>query len=178
MNTKEKKQTLYDYLEPVLEYGTEEQIAFARKKYWAEYKATWRKNRRKQQKEFTVSFTPKELQKMKAAASKYTGSYTRFIKASALAYWQKQYLVTDPMAINQVKELLALNYNALQQLSDDEKLKEDVGAILMKNISDLEQQVSMTLHNPRTVEEWIEELFSENPEKLNKIIELLKQEEK
>jgi hypothetical protein len=173
MNHKEKKMSLYDYLEPVLEYGTEEQIALARKKYWANYKAAWRKNRRKQQKEFTISFTPKELQIMKAASSKHAGSDTGFIKASALAYWQKQYLATDPIAINRVKELLALNYNVLQQLSEGEGLNNDISTALMKKIADLEQQVLTTLRNPRTLEQWLPEIIADNPENRVKMIELL-----
>jgi hypothetical protein len=178
MNPKEKKMSLYDYLEPVLEYGTEEQVALARKKYWADYKAAWRKNRRREQKEFTLSFTPKELQILKFAATTYKGSYTGFIKASALAYWQKQYLATDPMTINRVKELLALNYNVLQQLSEEERLSDDAGAVLMKKIADLEQEVLTTLRNPRTLEQWVQEIISDKPESRMKMMELLKEEKK
>jgi hypothetical protein len=178
MNTEEKKTTLYDYLEPILEHGTEEQITLARKKYWNDYKAAWRKNRRKEQKEFTISFTPKELQLLKQSITKHTRSYTRFIKEAALAYCQQQFLVTDPMAISQIKELLALNYNALQQQTEENILSTETGTELMQKMGALETQVLTTLYNPQTLEQWIQEVTSDNPEYRVKLIELLNMEKK
>jgi hypothetical protein len=175
MNDCKKKMTLYDYIEPLLENSTTEEIALAKKRYWNNYKAAWRKQRRKERKEFTIDFTAKELQIIKSAAGKHKRSYTKFIKQSTLAYCQNKYLPTDPIAINQVKELLAMTYNGLQQLTDDEMLHTDTGNIVMKKVAALENNVLSILYNPKTIEQWLSEILADNPANEIKIIEFLNQ---
>jgi hypothetical protein len=146
-----KKTSLYKHLEPFLENGNEEEIAQARKTYWSKYKANWRRNRRKQQKEFTLSFTPGELQVLRIAKIKHNRSYTRFIKESALAYCKKQFLVPDTTAINKIRELLALNYNALQQITEEDLSNNKTNEELTRRMADLETKVLGVLHNPGEV---------------------------
>lgn len=144
--------TLYDYLEPLLEKGTKEEIAQAKKAYWSRYKANWRRNRRQQQKEFTLSFTPGELQILRIAKVKHNRSYTRFIKESTLAYCKKQFLVPDTTAINRIRELLALNYNALQQITEEALSNSNTNDQLTKRMADLETKVLGILYNPGEVQ--------------------------
>lgn len=151
MSIDSKKTSLYKYLEPFLENGSEVEIGQARKAYWSKYKANWRKNRRQQQKEFTLSFTPGELQVLRIAKVKHSRSYTRFIKESALAYCKKQFLVHDTAAINKIRELLALNYNALQQITEEDVSNNKVGDELIRKMADLEMKVLAILHNPGEV---------------------------
>jgi hypothetical protein len=148
MNTNLKKTNLYKYLEPFLEKGIEEELVQARKDYWNKYKANWRKNKRQQEKEFTLSFTPGELQVLRIAKAKHNRSYTRFIKESALAYCKKEFLVPDTTAINKIRELLALNYNALQQMAEENVSINNEGDELMRRMAELETKVLMLLHNP------------------------------
>lgn len=176
MNETKHTISLYDFLKPILATGTEEDIARARKNYWNSYKAAWRKKRRKEQKEFTVSFTQKELHILKPAAKKHKRSNTKFIKEAALAYCQSLYLPPDSMAINHIRELLALNYNALQQLAEENILIGGIGNELMQKIAVLESQVVTSLHNPKTLEQWIRDTVNDNPDYRMKLTGLLKTE--
>jgi len=178
MNVKEKKTNLYDYLESVLENGTQEEISLAKKDYWKKYKAEWRKNRRREQKEFTVSFNSKELRVLKPVVTKHKRSYTRFIKEATLTYAKQEFLVTDPVKVNRIKELLVLNYNSLQQLSEENILDEAIGNELMEKIAELESQILAILHNPKSLEQWLREITSDNLECKMKIIEALQTIEK
>lgn len=146
------KSNLYQYLEPFLENGSPEDIDQARKQYWREYKAKWRKEKRQKEKEFTISFTDKELKLINQNASKHNRSCTKFIKESALAYCAKQFLFPDITALNNIRELLALNYNAIQQLAEDSNLPPLQADEWMIKMIDLEEKVLTLLQNPKALE--------------------------
>lgn len=147
-----KKSNLYTYLEPFLEHGTEEQIACARKNYWKEYKRKWRDEKRKREKEFTVSFTPAELKILAKAVYHHQRSYPLFIKEAALAYITKEYLVPDIETINHIRELLALNYNLLLELTEDSKIPFFTGRQLLDRIDHLETSIMNCLKSPKPVD--------------------------
>ena len=86
------KSSIYEYLDStkVLEFGTEQDIAQARKKYWKEYKVQWRRQKRKAEKELTTSWTAEESKILAEAARKHKISKTSFIKTSTLAYIDKR----------------------------------------------------------------------------------------
>ena len=152
MKRAKNKSTLYDHLGPILETGSEDEIATARQQYWRQYKASWRKAKRKKDKEFTISFNDTELKTISKFANRHNRSCTRFIKESALAYCDKEFLVPDTTTLNSIRELLALNYNALQQLSDDDLLPEKKANVCLERIADLEKNVLKILLNPKPVE--------------------------
>ena len=144
-SAKQNKSTITQFLEPFLKEGNEKKIILARKQYWRIYKANWRKQKRKEHKEFTVSFTNKELHVVTLAAKKHNRSNTRFIKEAALAYCTNKILVPDPLAVNQVRELLTLNYTALQELTEDQTYpKQDNNDLLFK-LADLENKILQIL---------------------------------
>lgn len=122
--------------------------AEARKLYWNNYKAQWRKNRRRKLKEFAISYTQKELQNITNAAKGHKRSTTSFIKEASLAYCTQQFLVPDPQTINQIKELLSLTYTRIQHLTEDEKLSTDIGDKLLDLITQLEVTVLDLLTKP------------------------------
>ena len=146
------KSSLYKFLEPFLETGSAEAIAEARKQYWREYKTKWRKDKRKKEKEFTISFTDKELKIINQHAGKHQRSCTKFIKESALAYCTKQFLFPDITALNNIRELLALNYNAIQQLYEDSSLPTLQTEDMMTKMAELEKEVLTLLQNPKVLE--------------------------
>jgi hypothetical protein len=140
---------LQKYLEPLLKSGLPEEIAAARKTYWRIYKANWRKQRRKEQKEYAISFDRKELNIVAAAAHKHKRCITKFIKEAVLAYCASKFLIVDVPTHNKVIELLALNYNALQQLSDDAVISEEQGMALLQRSSEMEMEILSILNNPQ-----------------------------
>lgn len=170
------KNSLYSFLDEtgVLDSGNEKDISLARQEYWRKYKAEWRRRKRKEQKHFTVSLTDKEMRVLAPAAQKHHRSCTRFIKEAALAYCTKQFLSTDPEALNRIRELLALNYNSLQQLSEEIVFRENEAGRIMQTIEKLERDVLNTLQHPQSLEQWITETVLNDPLRQQNIIHLLK----
>lgn len=144
-----KQSNLYSFLEPYLAQGSEEAIAKARKAYWKEYRAAWRKNKRKAEKVFAVSLTKSELHVINKAAHTHKRSRTRFIKEAAMAYINQQYLVPDIVAMNEIKELLAMAYTHLHKLSEERLVPEVMGKYLLLKILELEKAVTEKLENPK-----------------------------
>lgn len=70
---------IYGFLEAsgVLETGTAEEISALRKRYWKEYKRLWRNNKRKNEKELTISFNSEELLVLTKAAKKTSFQQTQ-----------------------------------------------------------------------------------------------------
>lgn len=141
--------SLYIYLEPFLVAGDEQAIAEARKMYTREYKAKWRREKRKREKEITVSWKPDELQELRTEAKRHKTTVTAFIKLSTLAYINKRYLVPDHKLVLKIAQLLALNYNTILELMDDKRLVQIPGDILLKKLETLEREVLVSLHSPK-----------------------------
>ncbi len=122
--------------------------ADARKIYWKNYKANWRRKRRKEQKEFTVSFDSKEFRIIAEGAKCHHRSITRFIKEASLAYCNQQFLLPDPDAVNQIRQILMLTYSRVQEMTEDNNLPDKTGIALMEKINHLETYVLGKLTNP------------------------------
>jgi hypothetical protein len=143
-----RKSSIYQFLEPYLATGNDFVIAKARKEYWKAYKAEWRKKQRQETKEVTVVLTQPEAKSIIAAAKKHKRSPAQFIKESSFAYLSKQYVVPDVVAINTIRQLLAVNYNALQKLFDENMLPYQAGIALMQQMQELERKVLIELYRP------------------------------
>lgn len=161
-----KNKGIYEYLDSikVLESGTDEDITLARKKYWREYKATWRRKKRKEEKELTTSWTTDELIELTKEARRHKVSKTNFIKTSTLAYIDKRYIVPDQIEIRRIAQLLSVTYNSIQEMINENALQLQTGKIILEKIFDLERQVLVSLHNPKTIEQLITETLNKNPQ--------------
>jgi hypothetical protein len=145
------KSTLYSYLSSikVLETGSEEAIALARKTYWKIYKATWAKNQRRHTKQFVIALNANEARQVSEAARAHKRSVTRFIKQSCFSYMTKRYLPVDPLALATIRQLLAVNYNTLHKLFEECKVPYEIGRELLAHMKELEQKVTYELYNPK-----------------------------
>ncbi len=155
MKTKQRTRTgIYAFLEAsgILEHGTNEDIQKVRKEYWALYRRQWRKDKRKKEQAFTISFTDTELKVISEGARKHKLSRTAFIKQAALAYVTQRYLVPDIESINAIKLLLTRNYSVLEEFFDMQIVPFDTGIALMQRIEDLEKHVIEQLVNPKLLE--------------------------
>ena len=168
-----KKSNLYTHLAKVLEKGSDQDIANARKEYWKGYKADWRKRQRRETKEFTIVCTAMEAKDILEVARKYKRSRSNFIKESCLAYLNKRYLVPDLVAINSIRQQLAININTLQKLFDENKVPYQTGTSILQQMAALEKVVLAELHNPKTLEQWITETVRTTPDYKAILIELL-----
>ena len=169
------KSSIYEYLDStkVLESGTENDIAQARKKYWREYKAQWRKQKRKAEKELTTSWTVEELKIIGDVARKHKISKTEFLKMSALAYIDKRYIVPDAIEVRRIAQMLAMSYNLIQEMINENVLHLQTGKIILEKIFELEREVLVSLHNPKTLDQLITEAINKTPQTKARLYQLL-----
>ncbi len=148
-----QKSSLYAYLDStkVLETGSEQDIVNARKEYWRQYKAEWRRNQRNATKQYTIALTADEAKQITIAAKKHRRSITTFIKESCQAYLNTTYLVPDVVALNEIRQLLAINYNALQKLFDENVIPFQIGRTLVQQMAELEKNVFEKLYHPKEI---------------------------
>ena len=170
-----KKSNIYAYLDStkVLETGTDEAIMQAKKAYWSAYKVSWRKGQRKATEQFTIAFSPAEAKQIAISAKMHRRSKTRFIREACLAYINKIFLTPDRIALGSIRQALALNYNALQNLFNENIVPYQAGQMLMQQMAELEQTVHQQLHYPKTIEQTIEDTIKANPGYKDTLIHLL-----
>lgn len=158
-----KHSAFYEYLEPFLEKGDEKQIALARKQYTRQYKARWRKQKRKFEKELTTSWNKDDLKMLSEAARNHKKSKTSFIKQATLAYINKSFIVPDLFTVREIAQLLTMNYNSIREMMDENALPLQTGKIVLEKIVDLERQVLISLHNPKTLEQLVTDAIKKKP---------------
>lgn len=175
MRAVKKKSSLYSFLDAsgVLETGSEEEILKSKKLYYKEYKRIWRKEKRKTEKEFTLSFTNAELKQITEAARKHKMSLTKYIKRTTIWHMSQVYIVPDIVEVRRISQWLAMHFNLIQQMVEEEKLSSQFGNPLLKKIEEIEHQVLIHLCNPDTLEDWINREVKKNPDLKEKILRLL-----
>ena len=175
MSKKKNTYGVYSYLDStgVLEKGIEADIVEARKMYWKNYKNTWRKQKRKAEKELTTSWASDELKDLTKAAKLHNMSRVSYIKSATIAYSNKSYIIPDKIEVRRIAQLLAMNYNSIQEMVDEKTLHLQTGKIILEKIFELERAVLVSLHSPKTVEELIREAVSKNPRSKPKLYQLL-----
>ena len=175
MKSSKKNSGIYQYLDllKVLESGTEEDITSVRQNYWREYKAKWRRQKRKEEMEITTSWTSDELREINKEAKRHKISKTKFIKTSTLAYIDKRYIVPDQIEIRRIAQLLALSYNSIQEMINENALHLQTGKIILEKIFELEREVLVSLHNPKTLEQLLIEAVNTTPQIKARLYHLL-----
>ena len=175
MRRVKKKSSLHSFLDAggLLQKGRDEELKKARAAYWADYKRTWRKQKRRQVKEFTVSFTMEELKLIADEAKRHKMSKTGYIKRTTLAYIDKRYVVPDEMEVKYISQLLAMNYNILLQMAEEEKVQSHLGSILLDKVSELEKKVLIHLYHSKTLEDWIKQEIYKDVTLKDQILQIL-----
>jgi len=173
--TAKKKIGIYQFLEAsgILESGTDDAIKEARKQYWRTYKSTWRRTKRREEKELTTSWAADEVKTLSEAALIHKISKTQFIKQATLAYINKAYIVPDRDAVLRIVQLLAMTYNTVEELKDENAISVQTGTAILKKIGDLERDVRVALHSPKTLEQLIRDTLHTNPDKKARLFQLL-----
>ena len=118
---KTKKQTsLYEYLNQtgVLETGDDELIGKVKAAYWRKYHKDYKQEKRKKDKEYSISLSKTERTYLEKEASKYSKSMSMFIKDSAWAYIHCEYLNPQKADILKIQQLLSRCYSNIERLSD------------------------------------------------------------
>lgn len=169
------KSSIYSFLKSsgVLESGTPEEIQNGRKAYWREYKRSWRKQKRKAEKEFTIYFSTDELQEIIKEAKRHKLSRSRFIKQACFAYIDKTFLVPDISEVRKISQLLSMTYISIQEYLESNGNEIKNGKEILDRIYRLEREILPTLHNPKTLDDIIKEHILINPNEKLRLIELI-----
>ncbi len=150
--TLKKKSGVYAFLHQsgVLEHGTGDDIANAKKRYWKIYKAQWRQKQRQSMKQFMIALTSSQAKQVAQAARLHNCSASRFIRDACFAYMAKRYLPVDAFALATIRQLLMMNYDALQKMFDD-GLPFEIGKRVLQQMTELEQKVLHELYHPKEI---------------------------
>jgi hypothetical protein len=166
---------IYSFLDSkgVLESGSENDIARAKREYWRIYKAKWRREKRKTAKEFTTSWEKDELQRLRDTAKRHKRSPTKFIKQATVAYMDKVYIVPDEHTVRLIAQLLGMTYNSVQEMIAEQSVGFEAGKLLCEKIFELEREVRPLLHHPKALEDWIASAIKSDPAMKTRIYYLL-----
>lgn len=173
---KKTKGGVYAYLlsTGVLVKGSLEEIQKAKDQYWKEYKARWRKLKRKEEKEITVSFNTDELKEISSEAKRHKMSRTRFIKHASLAYINKSFIVPNNLEVRKIAQLLSMAHNLIQEALYETKINRLSGLNMLETILNLERQILPLLRNPQSLTDGIKQYASKSLDNKSQLIDLIK----
>jgi hypothetical protein len=171
MPKKAQNGAIWAYLDAsgVLEKGTEEEIKAAKKSYWKRYILNYRRNQRITKPEFIVwlSKSSGDYFKISIAAKQHRMAITTFLRAAALSYINKTYILPDRIQVMELKQLLSQCLNEIQSIvKQKEKYfwgKEQKFKDIEKRIEKLEYEINMKLAQPFTLEELIKKEIEKEP---------------
>lgn len=129
-----KKSALYKYLEPVLQTGTPEDIAEAKKQYWKDYKKRFNKEKYANHTCFKILLTPQELKALQKAAKDRSSSPTNFIKQATLAA-TKQAGFVDKATLAKVREMLVLYYGDVESYLEEQNVHQHQADDLLQRLA-------------------------------------------
>lgn len=131
---------LYEYLDTtgVLSTGTSEDIETAKKKYWAQYRKVWKKQKRKEQKSFEVFFSMKETKLLAGYAIHERLSITGYIKKAALESNSKS---VSPVIAGEIRQSLMQLYYAIVSMNESDADYPMESGTLLTRVEDLKANV-------------------------------------
>jgi hypothetical protein len=181
MPKKGKNSGIWAYLEAagVLENGTEEDIKKVKRAYRKEYILNYRRKQRTEKPEYIIGLSKKkgEYFKILCAAKEHKMAMTSFIRAAALAYAEQKYIVPDRLQIGELKQLLSSCLNEIQLIvKQKEKYfwgKEQKFKDIEKRMEKLEEDMSVKLERPITIEEAIKKEIEKDPAYQERLINSL-----
>jgi hypothetical protein len=146
--------SIYQYLEltGVLATGSHADIQAARKQYWNKIKAAYKRKQRKEQKQYTISFTKQENAIIAKAATSHCRSNTAYCKAAALAYTKKQFIFPDITLLNDIKQSLLLLYYRINEIKEAGTISIQREQQLQQDIQTLQEALLLKLETPREKE--------------------------
>ncbi len=116
-----KRSGLWKHLDAlgILETGSPDEIAAAKRGYWKTYHYNHRRQQLKENPEVIVAFSRADgtYERIAAGARKHKMTLAAFIRASAVAYLTETYIVPDRAFLAHLEQLLAQCANEIQALA-------------------------------------------------------------
>lgn len=126
------------------------------------YKRDYQRQRRKDLPECSVSMTNEERAELKAKAKEHGMPLSIFIREASLGYIRKQYVTPNQEIVNQIAQEINMSYNLIT-----ETMEENPGLShfqeLLDRLAQLEKYVVANLEEPRSIEDFLEEVIKKNP---------------
>lgn len=107
----------------VLSWGTPYEIAAHKKEYRRAYHRHWRKKRRKERPEVTVSFSQTEYRRLRSNAKRHDLSLPLFLRETTFAYLDQTILIPNRDNVDLIIQHLRLWQTELYRVSDHSKAK-------------------------------------------------------
>ncbi len=169
------KSSIYAFLKSsgVLENGSHDEIQKVRKEYWREYKSRWRRNKRRIEKEISISLTQDEMKYIGEQAKRHKQSRTKFIKQACFAYINNSFIVPDVKEVKMISQKLSMIYNSIQEMAEENTIEFKSGRIILENIYKLEREILPVLYHPKSLEVLIKEHIDKNARNKDSIIEFI-----
>lgn len=171
----------WKYLESsgVLENGSEEDIQKVKRAYRKKYLTKLKKQHRSLRPEFIVGFNKAngDYERVKTASERHSLKTPTFIRVATLGYINNLFVVPNKAQISHLEQLLADCLNKIQTLTSqreryqwerDRKL-EHIEEVIEK----LEKDISDTLRNPLSIEQYVIMAIKKDPGLSNRLFNLL-----
>ncbi|MEL7001361.1 MAG: plasmid mobilization relaxosome protein MobC [Bacteroidota bacterium] len=154
----------------ILETGSKEEIAEAKRAYRRAYQRFKKKEYRKKRKTIQLTFPKAYAEALEQEAENYGLGLSAFIKKCLHAYLEKIFLLPDPKEVQQLELLLLRIGNNVNQIAyrvnahhvRGTSALEDVRKLLVK----LDQEITEILRTPKDLESFIQDKLTQNPRAL------------
>lgn len=147
---------IYEYLEKsgVLENGSEEEIKKVKQAYRKKYLTDYKREHRKRRPEFVVGFSEQngDLGRVLFAAQRLKMAPTAYIRAAALSYLKREYILPNPGQITLLEGLLSECVNQVQAIAGKKEKyfwdRSDKISAIEKRIAKLEKDIDGIFRHP------------------------------
>lgn len=163
----------------ILDTGTPEDIALAKRAYWRQYHYNHRKAQRKEHPEVVIGLSRADgtYDRISQGAKKHHMTLAAFIRASALAYLTETYIVPDRAFLAHLEELLAKCVNEVQAIAGAKEKyfwqREQKIETIDARIERLENEVLELFRNPPTLESLVTKALNESPDIRDRLVQLI-----
>ena len=180
-NAKKHKGKIWEYLDSigVLENGTDQEIKKAKRAYRKQYILDYRRKQRINKPELNVwlSKSNGDYSRISLAAKQHRMTITAFLRASALAYTNKTFIVPGRLLLAELKQLLSQCLNEIQTIVEQKEKyfwgKEQKFKDIEKRIEKLESEINEKLKQPFTLEELIIKGIEKEPALKEQLLAIL-----
>lgn len=163
----------------ILETGSPEDIAAAKRTYWKQYHYNHRKAQRKEQPEITVSLsrTDGTYTTITGAAKKHHLTPAAFLRTATLAYLSQSFVLPDRAVLAHLQQLLSQCTNEVQAIAGAKEKyfwhREQKIETMEARIEKLEREVVELLSNPPTLESQIVAVLKKSPQIRERLLQLI-----
>lgn len=157
----------------LLETASEAEIKVWRIEYRKFYKQEYNKFYRKEKIHRLIIFNPDEFELLKKEAEKYGQSFSGFVKNSALAYLNQEFILPSP---EQTREVLiaftryGTNLNQIAHISNSNKsIFSNQVSHIQNNFNELNKKITRIYTQPFKLEQVLSQTLKTNPTYIEQI---------